>query len=156
MRPPVLFAHGTRGQRAAHLPAVAAGAEGGCQLLSEPEAGSDLGNGKTTATAVDGGWSVSGQKVWTSGAGASAWALLIARSERDVPGRDGLSCFAMAMYQPGVTVRPLRQLSGAYHFNEVFLDDADRKSVVSGKSVSVRVDLGDSRTLKKKKNTTQT
>src|SRR3546814_9152983 len=62
--------------------------------------------------------------VWTSGAGASAWALLIARSERDGPGRDGLSCFAMAMYQPGVTVRPLRQLSGAYHFNEVILDDA--------------------------------
>ncbi|HEY9558860.1 MAG TPA: acyl-CoA dehydrogenase family protein [Acidimicrobiales bacterium] len=124
MLPPVLFAHGTHEQRAAHLPAVAAGAEGWCQLLSEPDAGSDLGNVKTTATAVDGGWSVSGQKVWTSGAGASAWALLIARSERDVPGRDGLSCFAMAMYQPGVTVRPLRQLSGAYHFNEVFLDDA--------------------------------
>ncbi len=78
----------------------------------------------TTAIAVDGGWSISGQKVWTSGAGTASYALLIARTNRDVPGRGGLSCFALEMDQPGVAVRPLRQISGAYHFNEVFLDDA--------------------------------
>src|SRR3546814_13914846 len=124
MLPPVLFAHGTDEQRAAHLHAVRAGAEGWCQLLSEPDAGSDLGNVKTTATAVDGGWSVSGQKVWTSGAGARAWALLIARSERDVPGRDGLSCFALATYPLGVPVRPHRPPSRAYPLHEGLPDAA--------------------------------
>src|SRR3546814_11904937 len=117
MLPPVLFAHGTDEQRAAHLHAVRAGAEGWCQLLSEPDAGSDLGNVKTTASAVDGGWSVSGQKVWISGAAVSSWALLNARGARDVSGRDGLSCFEMAMYPTGVSVRPLPQLSGASTFH---------------------------------------
>lgn len=124
MLPPVLFAHGTHEQRAKHLPPVLRGEESWCQLLSEPDAGSDLANVRTTAVAVDGGWSVSGQKVWTSGAGTSDHALLIARMDPSVPGRAGLSCFALSMHQPGVAVRPLRQLSGAYHFNEVFLDDA--------------------------------
>lgn len=124
MAPPVLTAFGTHELRAAHLPRIVRGDESWCQLLSEPDAGSDLTNVSTTATPVDGGWSVSGQKVWTSGAGTASYALLIARTNRDVPGRGGLSCFAMEMDQPGVTVRPLRQISGAYHFNEVFLNDA--------------------------------
>ncbi len=124
MVPPVLFAHGTHEQRLEHLPRVICGEEAWCQLLSEPGAGSDLASVSTLATAVDGGWSVTGQKVWTSGAGSSDHALLIARTDRSVPGRRGLSCFAMPMAQPGVDVRPLRQLSGAYHFNEVFLDGA--------------------------------
>jgi len=124
MVPPVLFAHGTHEQRLEHLPRVIRGEESWCQLLSEPGAGSDLTSVRTLATPVDGGWSVSGQKVWTSGAGSSEYALLIARTDRSVRGQDGLSCFAMAMAQGGVDVRPLRQLSGAYHFNEVFLDGA--------------------------------
>ncbi len=124
MVPPVLAAYGTHELRAAHLPLVIRGDESWCQLLSEPDAGSDLASVTTTATAVEGGWSVSGQKVWTSGAGTASHALLIARTNHDVPGRGGLSCFALAMDQPGVTVRPLRQISGAYHFNEVFLDEA--------------------------------
>lgn len=124
MLPPVLFAHGTHMQRLTHLPRVVRGEESWCQLLSEPDAGSDLASVTTLATPVPGGWSVSGQKVWTSGAGSSAFALLIARTDRAVPGRAGLSCFAMAMDQPGVQVRPLRQMSGGYHFNEVFLDGA--------------------------------
>jgi alkylation response protein AidB-like acyl-CoA dehydrogenase len=124
MVPPVLFAHGTHEQRLDHLPRVVRGEEAWCQLLSEPSAGSDLASVSTLATPVDGGWSVTGQKVWTSGAGSSDYALLIARTDRSVPGRPGLSCFAMPMAQPGVDVRPLRQLSGAYHFNEVFLDSA--------------------------------
>ena len=88
------------------------------------DAGSDLASVSTFATPVDGGWSVSGQKVWTSGAGSSDFALLIARTDRALPGRGGLSCFAIDMRQPGVEVRPLRQMSGGYHFNEVFLDEA--------------------------------
>lgn len=124
MLPPVLFAHGSHEQRLTHLPRVVRGEESWCQLLSEPDAGSDLASVTTLAVPATGGWSVSGQKVWTSGAGSSAFALLIARTDRAVPGRAGLSCFALAMDQPGVDVRPLRQMSGAYHFNEVFLDAA--------------------------------
>jgi alkylation response protein AidB-like acyl-CoA dehydrogenase len=124
MLPPVLFAHGTHEQRVVHLPKVVRGDESWCQLLSEPNAGSDLASVTTLATPVDGGWSVSGQKVWTSGAGSSDFALLVARTDRSLPGRAGLSCFAMPMRQPGVEVRPLRQMSGGYHFNEVFLDGA--------------------------------
>jgi len=122
MVPPVLFGHGTTEQRSEHLPKVLRGDESWCQLLSEPGAGSDLASVSTRASAVSGGWSVAGQKVWTSGAGTADFALLLARSE-PAPGRAGLSCFALDMRSPGVEVRPLRQMSGGYHFNEVFLDD---------------------------------
>jgi alkylation response protein AidB-like acyl-CoA dehydrogenase len=122
MLPPVLFKYGTPEQRAEYLPRVLRGEESWCQLLSEPDAGSDLGSVRTLATPIDGGWSVSGQKVWTSGAGGAGHALLLARTSAG-GSRDGLSCLAMRMSHPGVTVRPLRQMSGAYHFNEVFLDD---------------------------------
>jgi alkylation response protein AidB-like acyl-CoA dehydrogenase len=124
MLPPVLFVHGSHEQRLRYLPLALRGKETWCQLLSEPDAGSDLGSAKSFAAPVSGGWSVSGQKVWTSGAGTSDFALLIARSDREASGMSGLSCFLMSMRQPGVEVRPLRQMSGAYHFNEVFLRDA--------------------------------
>lgn len=120
MVPPVLFGHGTPGQRAQHLPVVLRGEESWCQLLSEPGAGSDLASVGTRATTVTGGWEVTGQKVWTSGAGTADYALLLARSE-PIPGRGGLSCFVLDMHAHGVEVRPLRQMSGGYHFNEVFL-----------------------------------
>ncbi len=123
MLPPVLMAHGSHPQRLRYLPAVLAGEETWCQLLSEPDAGSDLGSAKTYARAVDGGWAVTGQKVWTSGAGTADFALLIARTNLDTPGQAGLSCLVVDMSVPGVEVRPLRQMSGAYHFNEVFLQD---------------------------------
>ena len=123
MLPPVLFRHGTHEQRLRHLPQVLRGDEVWCQLLSEPEAGSDLANVRTLATPVDGGWTVTGQKVWTSSAGVATFALLIARTDPSQPRHAGLSWFAVDMSQPGVEVRPLRQMSGAYHFNEVFLDD---------------------------------
>jgi alkylation response protein AidB-like acyl-CoA dehydrogenase len=122
MLPAVLFAHGSHDLRLRHLPAVACGDEAWCQLLSEPGAGSDLGGVRTMAAAVDGGWSVTGQKVWTSNAGFSRYALLIARSDPLSSRQAGLSCFALDMHDPGVDIRPLRQMSGAYHFNEVFLD----------------------------------
>jgi alkylation response protein AidB-like acyl-CoA dehydrogenase len=123
MVPPVLFQHGSHEQRLQYLPPVLRGERGWCQLLSEPGAGSDLASARTAATAVDGGWSVTGQKVWTSGAGSSDDALLLARTDPAAPRHAGLSCFALDMTRPGVEVRPLRQMSGAYHFNEVFLDD---------------------------------
>jgi alkylation response protein AidB-like acyl-CoA dehydrogenase len=123
MLPPVLFAHGSHEQRLRYLPPVLRGEETWCQLLSEPDAGSDLGSAKSIAKSVAGGWSVSGQKVWTSAAGTSGFALLIARTDKETPGMKGLSCFLLDMTQPGVEVRPLRQMSGAYHFNEVFLED---------------------------------
>jgi alkylation response protein AidB-like acyl-CoA dehydrogenase len=123
MLPAVLFAHGTHDQRIRHLPHVLRGEEIWCQLLSEPDAGSDLASIRTLATPVDGGWTVSGQKVWTSIAGVADHALLIARSDAASSRQAGISCFGLEMAQPGVTVRPLRQMSGAYHFNEVFLDD---------------------------------
>jgi alkylation response protein AidB-like acyl-CoA dehydrogenase len=118
----VLFAHGTHEQRLAHLPRVVRGDEVWCQLLSEPDAGSDLGGVRTSATAVDGGWELQGQKVWTSGAGVADVALCIARSDPASTRHSGLTWFAVDMADPAVTVRPLRQMSGAYHFNEVFLD----------------------------------
>jgi alkylation response protein AidB-like acyl-CoA dehydrogenase len=124
MLPPVLMEHGTHEQRLRHLPAVLRADQTWCQLLSEPDAGSDLGSAKTYAAPVSGGWSVSGQKVWTSNAGTSDFALVIARTDREVAGMRGLSCLILDMSQPGVEVRPLRQMSGAYHFNEVFLDGA--------------------------------
>jgi alkylation response protein AidB-like acyl-CoA dehydrogenase len=123
MLPAVLFAHGTDDQRLRHLPKVLRGDESWCQLLSEPGAGSDLASVRTLATPVEGGWTVSGQKVWTSGAGMADFALLIARSDPDSPRQAGVSCFALDMSEPGVDVRPLRQMSGGYHFNEVFLDE---------------------------------
>ena len=123
MLPAVLFAHGENEQQVRHLPAVLRGEEIWCQLLSEPGAGSDLGSVRTTATPVAGGWTVTGQKVWTSGAGIAHYALLIARTDPASAGRTGLSCLALDMSDPGVEVRPLRQMSGGYHFNEVFLDD---------------------------------
>ena len=139
MLPPVLMKHGSEEQRLRHLPAVLRGEEMWCQLLSEPDAGSDLGSAKTSATPARGGWAVSGQKVWTSGAGTSDFALLIARTDRDAPGMAGLSCLILDMSQSGVDVRPLRQMSGAYHFNEVFLD----KVLVPGDSLVGS--LGDAR-----------
>ncbi len=123
MAPPVLFQYGTHEQRSRHLPRIVRGDESWCQLLSEPDAGSDLASVSTIAKPVDGGWLVSGQKVWTSGAGSANFALLMARTDRDAPRQAGLSFLAFDMSQPGVEVRPLRQMNGAYHFNEVFIED---------------------------------
>ena len=90
MVPPVLFDYGTHEQRLEHLPRVIRCEESWCQLLSEPGAGCDLASVSTFADAIPDGWSVTGQKVWTSGAGSSDSALLMARTDRSVPGRAGL------------------------------------------------------------------
>jgi alkylation response protein AidB-like acyl-CoA dehydrogenase len=121
---PTIIAHGTAEQQERHLLPLLRGDEMWCQLFSEPAAGSDLAGIHTRARREeDGGWRVNGQKVWTTGAHWASFGLMLARTNPDVPKHRGLTMFGVAMDAPGVTVRPLRQTSGASHFNEVFLDD---------------------------------
>ena len=121
---PTIIAHGAPEQRRRFLAPLLAGDEVWCQLFSEPAAGSDLAAVRTTARrAADGAWIVSGQKVWTSHAQHAAFGLMLARTDSDVPKHQGLTMFVVPMDAAGVTVRPLRQISGAARFSEVFLDD---------------------------------
>jgi alkylation response protein AidB-like acyl-CoA dehydrogenase len=120
---PTLLAHGTRDQCLRWLPSITTAEEIWCQLFSEPGAGSDLSGLTTAAREVDGGWRVSGQKVWTSYAQFARWGLCLARSEPGTAGPRGLSLLVVDMGAPGVDIRPLVQITGEAEFNEVFLDD---------------------------------
>ncbi len=121
---PTLVAHATRDQCERWLPAVRTGDEIWCQLFSEPGAGSDLAGLATRAVRDGEVWRVTGQKVWSSRAQYSQWGLLLARTDPDAEKHAGITAFGLPMDQPGVDVRPLRQMNGDTHFNEVFLDDA--------------------------------
>jgi len=123
---PTLLAHGSEEQRRRWLPAVLAAEELWCQLYSEPGAGSDLAALATRAEPAEGGWTLSGQKVWTSYAAFARFGLCLARTAGAEPDRArhrGISCLAVDMTAPGVEVRPLVQITGDAEFSEVFLDE---------------------------------
>ena len=119
---PTLLAHGTPAQCTRWLPAITTAEDIWCQLFSEPGAGSDLSGLTTRAERVDGGWQVSGQKVWTSYAQFARYGLCLARSEPGSVGARGLSLLVVPMDAEGVDIRPLVQITGDAEFNEVFLD----------------------------------
>jgi alkylation response protein AidB-like acyl-CoA dehydrogenase len=121
---PTLITFGTPEQQARFLPPIKAVTELWCQGYSEPGAGSDLANVATRGTRDKDQWVVTGQKVWTSGAREADWCFVLARTEPGSERRHGLSYLLVPMDQPGVTVRPIRQLTGTSEFNEVFFDGA--------------------------------
>jgi alkylation response protein AidB-like acyl-CoA dehydrogenase len=121
---PALFAHGTEAQRLRFLPPIVRNEEVWCQLFSEPGAGSDLASLAMRAEPGGDGWALTGQKVWNTWAHLADWAVVLARTDPDVPKRRGITYFLLDMHQPGVEVRPLRHMGGAVEFNEVFLDGA--------------------------------
>ncbi|TCO46715.1 acyl-CoA dehydrogenase family protein [Actinocrispum wychmicini] len=121
---PTLIAFGTKEQRDRFLPRIAAVEELWCQGYSEPGAGSDLAAVSTTATLDGDEWVVTGQKVWTSLAHVADWCFVLARTEPGSRRQRGLSYLLVPMNQPGVEVRPIRQLTGTSEFNEVFFDQA--------------------------------
>jgi alkylation response protein AidB-like acyl-CoA dehydrogenase len=120
---PALFAHGTEEQRLRFLPRIVDNTEKWCQLFSEPGAGSDLASLATRAMHDGDGWVLTGQKVWTTWAHVSDWAVCLARTDPDVPKRNGITYFLLDLHASGVTVRPLRHITGEVDFNEVFLDE---------------------------------
>jgi len=121
---PTMLEHGSVDLKRRLLRPTVTGELVWCQLFSEPGAGSDLA-GLTTRAERDGDdWIVTGQKVWNTGAAQAAFGLLLARTDWDVPKHGGITYFAIPMQQPGIEVRPLRQMNGHASFNEVFLDNA--------------------------------
>jgi len=120
---PTLLEFGTEEQRLQHVARMLRGDEVWCQLFSEPSSGSDAASLRTRAVRDGDDWVINGQKVWTSGGAYSDFGLLIARTNVDVPKHLGISMFVLDMRAPGVTVRPLRQMTGGSGFSEVFFDD---------------------------------
>ncbi|GAA4883125.1 acyl-CoA dehydrogenase family protein [Saccharopolyspora cebuensis] len=120
---PSILRHGTPRLRAEILPGIVAADHVFCLGMSEPDAGSDLAAVRTTAAPVDGGWSVTGRKIWTSHAHRATHAYLLARTGREADKHAGLTEFVVDMSAPGVAVSPIVDMAGSHHFNEVVLDE---------------------------------
>ncbi|MBN3510761.1 acyl-CoA dehydrogenase family protein [Mycolicibacterium nivoides] len=123
MLAPTLFAHGTEEQLQRVLPKMASGEEIWAQAWSEPESGSDLASLRSTATKVDGGWKLNGQKIWSSRAPFGERGFGLFRSDPEAQRHKGLTYFMFDLKAPGITVRPIAQLGGDTGFGEIFLDD---------------------------------
>ncbi len=121
---PTLIAYGTDAQKKRFLNPIRWGTELWCQGYSEPDAGSDLANVQTRAVLEHGEWVITGQKVWTSYAQWSDWCFVVCRTDPEAPRHRGLSYLLVPMDQPGVEIRPIRQMTGTSEFNEVFFDRA--------------------------------
>jgi alkylation response protein AidB-like acyl-CoA dehydrogenase len=140
---PTIMLWGSEEQKERYLPPILSGDEIWCQGFSEPDAGSDLASLKTKAVRDADGWRISGQKVWTSIAQHSKWCMLLARTDTQAAKHKGLTYFLMDMQQEGVTVRPLRQITGESEFNELFLDGAfvPQENVLGGEGNGWKVAL---------------
>ncbi len=141
---PALLMFGTPEQKARFLPGILSGTQVWCQGYSEPDAGSDLAAVRTRAELRDGQWRLHGQKVWTSLAHIADWCFVLARTDPAAERHRGLSYLLVPMRQPGVTIRPIRQLTGTSEFNEVFFDDArtDATAIVGAPGDGWRVAMG--------------
>ncbi len=120
---PTMAAYATEEQKQRYLPPMARGDEIWCQLFSEPAAGSDLAGLRTKSERDGDDWIINGQKIWTSGAHYSDYGILVTRSDPSVPKHQGLTFFFLDMKSPGVEIKPIKQISGASNFNEVYFTD---------------------------------
>ena len=142
---PTLLAHGTAPQKNNFLPRIAHGQDIWCQGYSEPNAGSDLANVNTSARLNGGNWIINGQKIWTSMGHFADWIFVLARATPGSRGREGLVFLLVPMRQPGISVRPIRQMTGESEFNEVFFEQAttaeDNAVGAAGEGWKIAMDL---------------
>jgi alkylation response protein AidB-like acyl-CoA dehydrogenase len=138
---PVIISHGTPQQKTRFLEKILSGEEIWCQGFSEPGAGSDLAAVRTRAVPVEGGYLLSGQKIWTSFAHIANWCFVLCRTSDSPKKHEGLSYLLVDMRQPGITVRPLQQISGDREFNEVFFDSVfvSSENLVGGEGAGWRI-----------------